>query len=75
MWTETSSFAGYTSTSDSSNITKIPGVGNPALHMLQTPGQNSENINSVSQGKPNHMQYVSIGIMLEDCNNQWIMQQ
>ena len=56
MWTETSSFAGYTSTSESSNITKIPGVGNPALYnyMLQIPGQNSENINSVSQGKPNH---------------------
>ena len=31
MWTETSSFAGYTSTSDSSNISKIPEVGNPAL--------------------------------------------
>ena len=54
MWTETSSFAGYTSTSDSSNITKIPGVGNPALYMLQIPEQNT---NAESEGKTNHMQY------------------
>ena len=54
MWTETSSFAGYTSTSESSNITKIPGVGNPALYMLQIPGQ-STNEASVSQGKQNYV--------------------
>ena len=58
MWTETSSFAGYTSTSESSkNITKIPGVGNPALYLLQIPGQNI-NEASVSQGKQNHVQYL-----------------
>ena len=65
MWTETSSFAGYTSTSESSNITKIPGVGNPALYMLQIPEQNT-NEASVSQGKQNHVQYVSIEIITED---------
>ena len=54
MWTETSSFAGYTSTSESSNITKIPGVGNPALHILQIPGQNT---NTASEGKTNHVPY------------------
>ena len=59
MWTETSSFAGYTSTSDSSNITKIPGVGNPALHLLQIPGQ-STNEASISQGKQNRVQYPSM---------------
>lgn len=59
MWTETSSFAGYTSTSESSNITKIPGVGNPALHMLQIPSQNT---NTASEGKPNHLLYLPIVI-------------
>ena len=54
MWTETSSFAGYTSTSESSNITKIPGVGNPALYILQIPGQKT---NTASEGKTNHAPY------------------
>ena len=59
MWTETSSFAGYTSTSESSNnifgkFLTIPGVGNPALHLLQIPGQ-STNEASVSQGKQNYV--------------------
>ena len=57
MWTETSSFAGYTSTSESSNITKIPGVGNPALYMLQIPGQSTKEA-SISQGKQNHVLYI-----------------
>ena len=35
MWTETSSFAGYTSTSESSNITKIPGVGLPTSGIFE----------------------------------------
>ena len=63
MWTETSSFAGYTSTSESSNITKIPGVGNPALYMLQIPGQSTKEA-CVSQGKPNIVQYVPIEIII-----------
>ena len=54
MWTRTSSFAAFTSESDSSNISKIPGVGNPAVHMLQIPGQNT---NTASEGKTNHVQY------------------
>ena len=58
MWTETSSFAGFTSTSDSSNITKIPGVGNPALYMLQIPEQNT---NTASEGKTNYEQHFVIG--------------
>ena len=49
-----SNFAGFTSTSDSSNITKIPGVGNPALYMLQIPEQNT---NTASEGKTNHVRY------------------
>ena len=59
MWTRTSSFAAFTSESDSStsNFTKIPGVGNPAMQMLQIPGQNI-NEASVSQGKQNHVQYM-----------------
>ena len=59
MWTRTSSFAAFTSESDSStsNFTKIPGIGNPALHMLQIQGQNI-NEESVSQGKQNQVQYV-----------------
>ena len=58
MWTETSSFAGFTSTSDSSNITKTPGVGNPALYMLQIPEQNT---NTASEGKTNYEQHFVIG--------------
>ena len=58
MWTETSSFAGYTSTSESSNITKNPGVGNLALHMLQIPSQNT---NTASEGKTNYEQHFVIG--------------
>ena len=67
MWTRTSSFAAFTSESDSStsNFTKIPGIGNPALHMLQIQGQNI-NEESVSQGKQNQVQYVPIEIVLED---------